>query len=195
MRDHGETVTVFTMCDSDPIKSLVLEEFRLHDAASGREAAEIVARFSTGEEPIVPLLTSIDDRRDVATVRALHGDTHPDPAERAALDPLVASWQVVKRYSPRITERSEGPPSAYRLAVTESGINDAAEAHAGTRTVDADGGPVPIALLWIGMPAGSAGLLVLLGTAEAGGAATPDPHGWPLPLSARLGVRIYDAQG
>jgi hypothetical protein len=86
--------------------------------------ARIVARFPGGIEPPVPLLTSIDEHRDVALVRALHAGEklETDPAHRAALDHLVASWQPVKHYGPRIAERSKTPPSHYRLAVTESGI-------------------------------------------------------------------------
>lgn len=179
------------MSPGRPITAFVLSEFRLRDADSGPAAAEIVAAFGAGMEPAVPLLTSIDDRRDVAFVRALHGAETTDPAERAALDPLVASWQAIKRYGPRIAERSESPPGYYRLAVTESGINDSAGARGEPRMVDAAGDSVPISLLWIGAPAGSAGMLVLLGNEERP-ASRPDPREWPLPLSARLGVRVYE---
>src|SRR3990170_7973726 len=101
------------MPTADPINALVLQEFRLHAADSGGEAARIVAAFSDGIEPAVPLLTSIDDDRDVAIVRGLHAGEQPegDPRQRAALDPLVATWQPVKHYGPRITERSANPPT------------------------------------------------------------------------------------
>ena len=187
-------VIVRDMAEST-IRALVLEEFRLHSAASAGEAARIVAAFSDGIEAPVPLLTSIDDGRDVAIVRGLHAGDQPesDPRQRAALEPLVASWKPIRQYGPRITERSESPPSYYRLAVTESGIT---------------GGPLPepvprgeahentskrVELLWIGLPIGTyAGLLTLLGTDDAA-ARRSEPRGW-LPLSRSLGVRIYESQ-
>jgi len=61
---------------TNAINAFVLQEFRLHTATSAAEVARIVATFSGGIEPAVPLLTSIDDHRDVATVRGLHpGET------------------------------------------------------------------------------------------------------------------------
>src|SRR5712664_219524 len=109
---------------TSPITSLVLEEFRLRSPDFGPAAARIAASFS-GVEPTVPLLTSIDDPHDVAAVWALHSDeeTGAVAAQRDKLDHLVASWRPLKHYEPRITERSQGPPAHYRLAVTESGIN------------------------------------------------------------------------
>lgn len=182
----------------DPINSLVLQEFRLHDADTAGDAARIVAAFSGGIEPAVPLLTSIDDQRDVAIVRGLHAGERPEAEEeRAALDPLVASWQPVKQYGPRIAERSESPSTYYRLAVTESGINNApseplpavppADTRYGTAT--------RLGLLWIGLPVGTyAGLLTLVGSDEDREGARPPPRDWPLPLSRPLGVRIYESQ-
>jgi hypothetical protein len=183
------------MRTDDPINSLVLQEFRLHAADSAGEAARIVAAFSDGREPAVPLLTSIEDDRDVAIVRGLHAgeQREGDPRQRAALNPLVASWQPVKQYGPRITERSESPPTYYRLAVTESGITNqpdppppsphAADGNA-SRRVD---------LLWIGLPVGTyVGLLTLLGT-DDGAVQRSQPREW-LPLSRLLGVRIYESQ-
>lgn len=175
---------------------LVLQEFRLRAAEDAVAAAGIVAASPPGIEPAVPLLTSIGDRRDVATVRALHAGetTETDAVERAGLDPLVSSWAAPKRYGPRLAERSQSPPSSFRLAVTESGINsggvpmvlsdDAAERAATNRA---------IGLLWIGAPLGTdAGLLVLLGSYDEPRAPGDDPSGWPLPLSHDLGVRIYE---
>jgi hypothetical protein len=88
----------------DPIRVLVLEEFRDR------------ARRSTVDEH--------QDRRDVATLRALHAGetTEIDAGQHAALEPLVASWAVPKHYGLRITERSQNSPSSLQLAVTESGI-------------------------------------------------------------------------
>ena len=187
------------------INALVVQEFRLHSADTAGDAAGIVAAFSRGIGPAVPLLTSIDDNRDVATVRALHpGELlEGDPAERVALGPLVARWQPPKHYGPRITERSENPPSYYRLAVTESGINDAStESDASSEEPTAPrrdavdlGEATPLGLLWIGLPVGThAGLMVLVGDHNDPAGAMFAPRDWPLPFSRALGVRIYESQ-
>lgn len=190
------TVSVPYMASTTPINALVLQEFRLHAADSAGDAARIVAAFPPGIEPAVPLLTSIDDGRDVAIVRGLHAGegTEADPMQRAALEPFVATWQPVKRYGPRIAERSENPSTYYRLAVTESGINAAA----------APADPIPehlppsntstrVGLLWIGQPVGThAGLLTLLGSDDPQ-ARRSEPRDW-LPLSRSIGVRIYESQ-
>jgi hypothetical protein len=186
------------MSTANPIRVLVLEEFRLRAEDIDGAAARIVAESPSGIEPAIPLLTSVDDRRDVATLRALHTgeSTASDAAQHAALDPLVSSWAAPKHYGPKLTETSQNPPSSFRLAVTESGIN-------------VEGGPPPtearsdqnagraIGLLWIGAPVDThAGLLVLLGSygddPRVGGT---DTVGWPLPLSRDLGVRIYENNG
>ncbi len=183
----------------DPINSLVLQEFRLRAADKAGEAARIVAAFSGGIEPAVPLLTSIDDQRDVAIVRALRAGEDPeaDPRQRAALDPLVATWQPVKQYGPRITERSESPSTYYRMAVTESGINNAVEPEPPEpvpRGLAESSTSTRLSLLWIGLPLGTfAGLLTLLGSDDRMASKT-EPRDWPLPLSRSLGVRIYESQ-
>jgi hypothetical protein len=188
-------VTVRDMPTDDPIDALVLQEFRLHAADSAGEAARIVASFPDGIEPAVPLLTSIDDDRDVAIVRGVHAgeQREGDPRQRAALDPLVASWQPVKHYGPRITKRSDTPPTHYRLAVTESGIRNAPEPPKPFRREVADGNTSKrVGLLWIGVPAGTyAGLLTVLGSDDV--VRSSEPRGW-LPLSRSLGVRIYESQ-
>jgi hypothetical protein len=173
----------------------VLEEFRLHAEDLDGTAARIVAASPHGIEPAIPLLTSIDDGRDVATLRALHeGEpTESDAVQHAALDPLVSHWAVPKHYGPRITEHSQSPPSSFRLAVTESGIRTGSvppvtlgEGSGGAETSRAVG------LVWIGEPVGThAGLLVLLGTYDDVQAVERDPSDWPLALSRKLGVRIY----
>jgi hypothetical protein len=57
------------------------------------------------------------------------------------------------------------------------------------------GTATPVDLLWIGVPVGTfAGLLVLLGNGEDRGLTRADPRDWPLPLSSRTGVRIYDSR-
>jgi hypothetical protein len=185
------------MLTSDPISAVVLQEFRLRAADTAGEAARIVAAFSGGIEPAVPLLTSIDDPLDVATVRGLHAGEPPDgaPGQRAALDPLVTSWEPLKHYGPRIAERAERPPAYYRLAVTESGINTAEpEPLAVTPGLRPDGPSAPLGLMWIGAPLGTyAGLLILLGSDERD-TVRSDPQRWPLPFSRALGVRIYESR-
>ena len=182
------------MSTETSINAFVLEEFRLHDARSAGEAARIVAAFSVGIEPAVPLLTSIDDRRDAAFVRGLHAEerSEPDPRLRAALDPFVAGWQPVRRYGPRIAERSGSPPTYYRLAVTESGITNG-ELEPRTQAAADRKTSKRVGLLWIGLPLGTyAGLLTLLGTDE-GADERSEPRAW-LPLSRVLGVRIYESR-
>lgn len=185
------------MSTDDPIRLLVLEEFQLAAGDDARGAVErIAARSQHGREPAVPLLTSIDDRTNVALLRGLHEgeSTEPDAAQRAAMDEFVTSWQEPKHYGPRITERSQSPPSSYRLAVTESGINDPDHAGEIRGAVRLDGAATSIGLLWIGQPIGThAGLLVLLGSHENVDGITRR-HDWPLPLSRRLGVRIYESR-
>ena len=184
------------MATDDPITVLVVQEFRLRAAGDGSAAARIVAASPRGIEPAIPLLTSPEDRRNVATVRALHAGevTEPDAVERTTLEPLVASWAAPKLYGPRVTERSQSPPSSFRLAVTESGINgggapmtlrdDVGDNAAATRA---------IGLLWIGAPVGThAGLLVLVGSFDKPHAREADSGGWPFPLNRDLGVRVYE---
>lgn len=176
------------------IDAIVLQEFRLRSAATTAQAARIVAGSAKGRRATVPLLTSIDDPRDVAIVTAMHAGDPPEDAGRTTLGPLVVSWEPLQRFTPRITERSSSIPSYYRLAVTGSGINNA-DPDPGAVTSDdpPDGGSAaPLDLLWIGIPVGThAGLLVLTGSDEDERATRPDPRDWPLPLSTYLGVRIY----
>ena len=185
------------MPTDDPITVLVLQEFRLRAADDGAAAARIVAATPPGIEPAIPLLTSIEDRRDVATLRALHtGEgTEADAVERAGLDHLVSSWAAPKHYGPRVTERSQSPPSSFRLAVTESGMNAVSgAAPPSDHSRENEGTSRPIGLVWIGAPVGThAGLLVLLGGYDEPHLGPSDPSGWPLPLSRDLGVRIYES--
>ncbi|HEY8785904.1 MAG TPA: hypothetical protein VIN63_05455, partial [Candidatus Limnocylindria bacterium] len=186
-----------TVSIADPIRVLVLEEFRLRVADVDGAAARIVAGSPHGIEPAIPLLTSIDDRRDVAMLRALHAgeSTEADAAQRAALEPLVSSWAVPKHYGPRIAEGSQSPPSHFRLAVTESGINTGGAPPVTLSQEPAGDGTTShaVGLVWIGAPVGThAGLLVLLGSYDDPVSVGRDPSGWPLPLSRDLGVRIYE---
>ena len=178
------------------IGEFVVREFRLHAAETADEAARIVADFADGLEPAVPLLRNIDDHRDVAIVSGLRiGEQLDDREQRTALGPLVASWRPVKRYGPRITESASSPPSSYRLAVTESGINDREDQHtvAAPETAAADDAPrTHVGLMWVGTPIGThAGLMVLLGSYDDA-TDRPDPRDWPLTLSRQLQVRIYE---
>ena len=191
-------VMVQDMSTDDLIRVLVLEEFRLRAADVDGAAARIVAESPHGIELAIPLLTSVEDRRDVATLRALHAgeSTESDAAQHAALDRLVSKWEVPRHYGPRVTERSQSPPSSFRLAVTESGINAGGSSRLPLpdRAVEDETTTRAIGLLWIGTPLGThAGLLVLLGSYDDDPRAVrDDPVGWPLPLSSDLGVRIYE---
>lgn len=180
----------------DRISSLDIQEFSLRDAGSAPEAARLVAAYSGGSGAAVPLLVSIDDGRDVAIVRARHPDADPeeDPRQRPELARLATHWQPLKHYTPRIAEGSIGSPS-YRLAVTESGINDAGADPAGETPRSHEGGAsAPLGLLWVGTPIGThAGLMVLLGN-DGERMVRPDARDWPLPLSRYLGVRIYESR-
>ena len=183
----------------DRIQLLVLEEFRLTRPDTNGIVARLVGNAHPGREPAIPLLTSIEDRRDVAMLRAVHvgESTESDAARHAALDPLVSSWAAPKHYGPRITERSQSPPSSFRLAVTESGINAGGAAPSPVTVSQESPGDgttnQAVGLVWVGAPVGThAGLLVLLGSYDDPSAVRSDSSGWPLPLSRDLGVRIYE---
>ena len=169
---------------------LVLEEFRLSDGAAYADAdGALAAADPTG----VPLLTSIADDRDVASVRCVPARSAPadDAIDRASFGALVSHWGHVRTYLPRIAESSLARPASYRLAVTESGINEG-DGMVATTTRDeeaVDEPALPLDLLWIGAPRSShAGLLVVVGD---GGSATGADPSWPLALGQSLGVRIY----
>lgn len=161
-----------------------------------REAGRIVAAFPPGSQPAIPLLVSIEDPRDVATVRATTaGEPERDPWQGEQLARLVESRGPQSEYTPRIAERSDSPPSSYRLAVTASGITDGEPDPIAPIPQDraASASTMPLGLLWIGVPlATHAGLLVLLGAYDDD-VTRPDARVWPLPLSSSLGVRIYES--
>ncbi len=189
--------TIPDVLTADRAEVLVLDEFRLHAADTDGAAARIVSAASNDVRDPVPLLTSIDDPRDVATLRAVIAGAPDgsDPRGDAALGPLVATWQTAKRYVSRVSERSKGVlPLSFRLAVTESGINDEPVASPGKSGGEPMSGE-PLALLVIGVPEGThAGLLVLVGRDAAQAVASgADRTGWPLPLSRDLGVRVYES--
>ena len=198
MTNRALRVRLHVMSTENPIRVLVLEEFRLRAEDRDGAAARIVADTPRGMEPAVPLLTSIEDHRDVATIRAIHAgeSTESNAAQHAALDPLVSTWAVPKHYEARMAEQSQSPPSSFRLAVTESGINAGGRPRPSLSEGSAEDQRTsrPVGLVWIGAPVGThAGLLVLLGSYGDGArAADGDSHSWPLPLSRDLGVRIYE---
>ena len=169
----------------------VLEEFRLFDGASHAEADLALA---AADPAGVPLLTSIDDERDVVSVRCVpgHAATEDDRLDRSTFGTLVSRWGPLRTYRPRIAESSLVPPTSYHLAVTESGINGSHPTPAaGDRGphAPAPGDVRPVDLLWIGAPQGThAGLLVVIGDGGSGGGADA---AWPLSLGEALGVRIY----
>lgn len=176
------------MSTDDPIETIVLQEFRLHAVDSDGAVARLVG----ARDDAIPLLTSIADRRDVATIRSGRATDPPDADERAVLGRFVANWSEPKHYLPRVAERSQSPPAYYRLAVTESGINDAPSVRP-ERPPAGDGTSVPLGLIWIGKPVGThAGLLVLLGHATDAGRGSRTAREWPRSLSGGLGVRIYE---
>jgi len=186
------------MSTNTGIQSLVLEEFRLQTGDTDGTVAGIVSGSRRGREPAIPMLTSLDDPRNVAIVRALHPgeSTEPDVEQHAALERFVSSWQTPKHYGPRITERSQSPPTHYRLAVTESGINDTGPVAESPRGLREDATSTDVGLLWIGQPVGTyAGLMVLLGGHEDPSGVGAAARDWPLSLSRYLGVRIYEATG
>ena len=188
--------TLGQMNEGAPIGTIALHEFRLHAADRSGAAARIVAGFPSHTGPGVPLLTSIEDERDVAIVQGLRGSDE-SVLDRGTLDPLVERWRPVSRYEPRIAERSTIVPSSYRLAVTESGINDVEpEATTGAAPEEPfESASSPLGLLWIGNPVGThAGLLTLIGNHGEHNPERPEPLDWPLPLARRLGVRIYESR-
>ena len=99
MPDITSYVTIRNMTPIHRAEIFVLDEFRLHAADADGSAARIVSAASKGDRDPVPLLTSIDDPRDVATLRTLSADgpEGAGPRGEAALGPLVATWQTDKR--------------------------------------------------------------------------------------------------
>lgn len=175
----------------------VLQEFRLCDGASRADADGILA---AADPEGLPLLTSIADDRDVASVRSSPSpETPDDPFDRASLRDLVVRWEAPRVYRRRISESALVAPAAYRLAVTESGINDGhrplTPVTPASRQPERNGReePTPVALLWIGAPVGThAGLLVLVG--EVGRSGIAQDPAWPGDLGGKLGIRVYRGQ-
>lgn len=178
----------------------VLQEFRLKVADADGAVGRMIAAAS-GEGVSLPLLTSIDDPRDVAILRttAAAGSEELSAAERTERDALasfVTSWEPRAWYRSRVSEKTRDAPHRYRMAVTERGT-DRAEASLPPRPLETPDETAPlaaIAQLWIGEPVSSgAGLLVLVGDYHDGAFTPEDDPGWPIELSRRLGVRIYDS--
>lgn len=181
----------------------VLHELRLptDDGATRRRAAVRLAEMPHAQdEEVLPMLVSIDDHRDVACVRRVgvlpgSGDD-AGTRIRHALTPGAESGGPPRYYKERAAVAGEaGVRSYYRMAVTESGINEEAaastlaDAPAPPQRDDATGA----GLLWIGTPvASAAGLLVITGHHDATGYRDSDQGMWPIPTSRQLGVRIYE---
>lgn len=178
----------------------ILQEFRLNVAdSSGALERAVAATRPSDDQASIPLLTSIDNPLDVATLRtAITAGSEEfidrERIGRATLAPFVANWQPPKWYRSRVTELAGTLPHRYRMAVTESGINDVAGDILADPSPPSELAPLDrIALLWIGVPVeSSAGLLVLVGDYHTGPFAQKDRAEWPLALSRKLGVRIYE---
>jgi hypothetical protein len=176
-------------------KRMTITRFELHEmrlrASSDRALAATAVADQAGPDGL-PLLSSIEDDRDVAVLRAVGPGDKPDEELHAALSPYVASRRPIRHYRSRLALQSPKPASYFRLAVTDSGINNSAQSADPPTPVK--GGPsagTKAQQLWIGAPVDSfGGLLVLVGHAEEGSFAARSTS-WPLPLSADLGVRIY----
>jgi hypothetical protein len=199
MPGRGVCINLRGVAVDSSIDVFLLQEFRLLSADTVPAAVRIVAAGIGRAGVGIPLLSSIDDERDVATIRVLHRgeSTGPEDEQRHELGRLVRSWQPPARYQPRMIENTPSRPAHYRLAVTGSGINNAT---ARSRTT-MPRPPLPEAatsvdLLWIGVPEDSyAGLLVLLGDDGGPDTGDTDPSDWRLALSRSLGVRIYETWG
>ncbi len=189
----------------------ILHELRLStgDDATRRRAAKCLAELPEArDEQRLPLFVSIDDRRDVACLRhvgRLPSDDGDEAGRRLheALTPEAEVFGLPRYYTERAAMVGErAVQSYYRMAVTESGINEEAAARtladgpARAREGQAPPGPgaaTAAGLLWIGTPMESAaGLLVVTGHPDATDYSDSDPTVWPLPTSRQLGVRIYE---
>ena len=176
-------------------KKMTITQFELHEmrlrASSDRALAATAVADQAGPEGL-PLLSSIEDDRDVAVLRAVGPGDKPDEELRAALSPYVASRRPIRHYRSRLALQSPKPASYFRLAVTDSGINNSAQSgNPPTAVTQGSAARTTAQQLWIGAPVDSfGGLLVLVGHAEEGSFAARSTS-WPLPLSADLGVRIY----
>jgi hypothetical protein len=178
-------------------KRMTIKQFELHEmrlrASSDRALAATAVADQAGPDGL-PMLSSIEDDRDVAVLRAVGPGGKPDEELRAALSPYVASRRPVRQYRSRLALQSPQPASYFRLAVTDSGINNSAQSgDPPTAVTQGSAAGTTAQQLWIGAPVDSfGGLLVLVGHAEEGSfAADRRSTSWPLPLSADLGVRIY----
>src|SRR5688500_10907225 len=191
-----DTIRDMTLADDTEI--FVLDEFRLRSVdTDGTAAALVLAAGAGGSRDPMPLLTSIDDAHDVASLRAVGLGAAEGNGLRndVALGRLVASWAPVKRYVSRIAARIDGSPAtSFRLAVTESGINDELVAPPARWAGQPMAGD-PVALLLIGVPVGThAGLIVMVGRDATQTVAADHPRaGPPPPLARELGVRVYEA--
>lgn len=187
----------------------VLHELRLptgDDATRLLAATQLAGMPREADEQVLPLLVSIDDHRDVACLsRSPLPPAAGDQAGArilAALAPEAESSGPPRYYRERASSGEREGQGYFRMAVTESGLNDrgggvsdpaaaAPDAHFPPGTHDSSGE----GLLWIGTPVASgAGLLILTGHHDASAYAEGDPAVWPLGTSRALGVRIYESE-
>lgn len=186
----------------------VLHELRLptgDDATRLLAATQLAGMPLDAGEQVLPLLVSIDDHRDVACLsRSPLAPAAGDRAGariRAALVPEAESSGPPRYYRERASSGEREGQGYFRMAVTESGLNDggsvadqpspAHDTPSPPETHDSSGE----GLLWIGTPVASgAGLLVVTGHHDARAYADGDPAAWPLGTSRDLGVRIYESE-
>lgn len=181
----------------ETITALVLHEFRLRSAADRRTAADTVAYWTDSDDAQIPLLFAIDDPRGLALVVARRSGDDPETG-RGLLSELVAlgSEAPPRHFTPRLVIGIPNSSSYFRLAITESGINDPEPtADPAART---DGRPDPfggqLRLLWVGLPLDTPAGLLLLAGQQLDGSVSGTGQGttpWPLPLSTEPEVRIY----
>lgn len=185
---------IVSVMAGDRISGFTVHEFRLY-ADVDRGIAQARVEHDEGAELSIPLLARIDDARSLVLVRPRHVGDPP-----AAADPVCATIGGVggelrsRDFRTRVALAAADPGSHFRLALIDSGRNDAAPsvARAWVAASVQDRPDADSQLLWIGMTADSTkGLFVLVGHDRAPNAAD-DPSGrWPLSFSADLGVRIY----
>ena len=177
------------VADHDDTTRMLVQEFTLVRPDADGTAAGIVARSRVDG---VPLLTSVDDARDVAMVDPL---PHPigDADRREALDPLVASWGPTREYRPRVIEQSGPRPAHFRMAVTDHGNDEAVSAASTSGHPGVGVHAEQVGLLWIGAQERGAGTMVLVGDERpsTGPNDTAVRGSRRAPARSALGARVY----
>jgi len=177
------------------ITGFALYEFRLRNLADRAMAQQMLTDAGLDDRS-VPVLTRVDDPDSRAVICAYAAPDRSD-SERELLAVIdgISSGARCHYFRSRLAIAAPDAASHFRLAVTESGRNNASAS--GTEPWVAadhrDRSDADSRLLWIGMPMDSSrGLLVLVGhELDDAFDAGRETASWPLPLSADLGVRIY----